>query len=41
MRVKDDVEEPRWSETMWVARYGGRECTGGSSGLNPHRDHRP
>jgi len=34
MRVADDVEEMRWSEAMGVAHCGGRECTGGSSGLN-------
>lgn len=38
MRVAFDLEETRWSEMMGVARCGGRECTGGSSGLNPRRD---
>lgn len=38
MRVADDVEKMRWSETMGVVRCGGRECTGGSSGLNPHNN---
>jgi len=41
MRVADDVEEMGWSEAMGVARCGGRECTRGSSGLNPRSNLRP